>query len=90
VDFDATLLAYSAGIKLQQWDLVEQALHLRAELWPETAVDSYYRLGQAYAQAGKGFEEQALTAFREGRVHLPEGELNNYLRQLPPAYRAQM
>jgi O-antigen ligase len=90
VDFDATLLAYSVGIKLQQWDLVEQALRLRADHWPETAVDSYYRLGQAYAQAGKGFEERALAAFREGRNHLPPGELGNYLRQLPTAYRVQM
>jgi O-antigen ligase len=90
VDFDATLLAYSVGITLQQWDLVEQAMHLRAAHWPETAVDSYYRLGQAYAQAGKGFEDRALAAFREGRAHLASNELDNYLRQLPPAYRAQM
>lgn len=90
VDFDATLLAYNAGIKLQQWDLVELALHLRAEHWPATAVDSYYRLGQAYVQAGKGFETRALQAFREGREHLPPGELDNYLRQLPAAYRAPM
>jgi O-antigen ligase len=90
VDFDATLLAYSVGLKLQQWDLVERALRLRAEHWPETAVDSYYRLGQAYAQAGKGFEDRALAAFKEGRNHLPPGELGNYLRQLPTAYRVQM
>lgn len=90
VDFDATLLAYNAGLKLRQWDLVEQALRLRAAYWPETAVDSYYRLGQAYLQAGKGFENRALAAFREGRTHLPPGELDNYLRQLPPVYRAQM
>jgi O-antigen ligase len=90
VDFDATLLAYSVGLTLQQWDLVEQAMHLRAARWPETAVDSYYRLGQAYVQAGAGYEERALQAFREGRAHLPPGELNNYLRQLPPAYRTQM
>ena len=90
VDFDATLLAYSVGLKLQQWDLVDQALRLRAEHWPATAVDSYYRLGQAYVQAGKGFEDRALAAFREGRNHLPPGELDNYLRQLPPVYRKQM
>ena len=90
VDFDATLLAYNAGLKLQQWDLVEQALRLRAGHWPETAVDSYYRLGQAYLQAGKGFENRALAAFREGRTHLPPGELDNYLRQLPPVFRTQM
>jgi O-antigen ligase len=90
MDFDATLLAYSVGLKLQQWDLVEQALHLRAEHWPATAVDSYYRLGQAYVQAGKGFEDRALQAFKDGRDRLPIGELDNYLRQLPSTYRAQM
>lgn len=90
VDFDATLLAYSVGVKLQQWDLVDQALRLRAEHWPMTAVDSYYRLGQAYVEAGKGFEDRALAAFKEGRNHLPPGELDNYLRQLPPVYRKQM
>nr|WP_315480473.1 O-antigen ligase family protein [uncultured Rhodoferax sp.] len=90
VDFDATLLAYSVGLALQQWDLVEQALRLRAAHWPETAVDSYYRLGQAYVQAGAGFEVLALQAFRDGRDQLPSGELGNYLKQLPPAYRTRM
>lgn len=90
VDFDATLLAYSVGLKLQQWDLVEQALRLRAAHWPTTAVDSYYRLAQAYMEAGAGYEKRALQAFREGRAHLPPGERDNYLRQLPPDYRAQM
>lgn len=90
VDFDATLLAYSVGLKLQQWDLVDQALRLRAAHWPATAVDSYYRLGQAYVQAGRGFEDRALQAFREGQAHLPPGELDNYLRQLPLAYRKHM
>jgi O-antigen ligase len=90
VDLDATLLAYSVGLKLQQWDLVEQALHLRAEHWPATAVDSYYRLGQAYVRAGKGFEGRALQAFKDGRDRLPIGELDNYLRQLPSTYRVQM
>ncbi|MDZ7938872.1 MAG: O-antigen ligase family protein [Rhodoferax sp.] len=90
VDFDATIFAYSLGLQLQQWDLVEQGLLLRAEYWPETAVDSYYRLGQAYVQAGAGYEARALQAFRDGEAHLPKGEVNNYLRQLPPIYRAQM
>jgi O-antigen ligase len=90
VDFDATLLAYSVGLKLQQWDLVEQGLHLRAAHWPETAVDSYYRLGQAYVQAGAGYEARALLAFQEGLAHVPRDELDNYLRQLPSTYRAQM
>jgi O-antigen ligase len=90
VDFDATLLAYSVGLKLQQWDLVDQALRLRAEHWPATAVDSYYRLGQAYVRAGKGFEDRALQAFKDGRDRLPIGGLDNYLRQVPSAYRAQM
>jgi O-antigen ligase len=90
VDFDATLLAYSVGLKLQQWDLIDTALRLRAAHWPATAEDSYYRLGQAYVQAGKGFEARAIQAFRDGRDRLPPGELSNYLRQLPEAYRAQM
>jgi hypothetical protein len=47
-------------------------------------------LGQAYAQAGKEFEDRALAAFREGRAHVPQGELDNYLRQLPLTYRSQM
>jgi O-antigen ligase len=90
VDFDATLLAYSVGLKLQQWDLVEQALRLRAEHWPATAVDSYYRLGQAYVQAGKGFEDQALAAFRLGWQVVPVEQQPNYRKQVPPPYQEQL
>jgi O-antigen ligase len=90
VDFDATLLAYSVGLKLQQWDLVDQALRLRAEHWPETAVDSYFRLGQAYVQAGKGFENRALKAFRLGWRAVPIDAKNNYRRQVPAPYDRQI
>jgi tetratricopeptide (TPR) repeat protein len=90
VEPDLLLLAYSLGQRKRQWALVERGLTLRAETWPETAADSYFRLGKVLAEAGKGFEDRALAAFQRGLQAVPQDELSNYRGQVPLPYREQL
>ena len=90
VEYDMTLLAYSLGLRLQQWDLAERGLRLRAQTWPETAADSYFRLGNVYVEAGAGFEDRALAAFRRGWQTVQKEEKANYRAQVPAPYRGQL
>ena len=90
VEPDLVLLAYSLGQRKRQWALVEQGLTLRANTWPDTAADSYFRLGKVFADAGKGFEDRALAAFQRGLQAVPQGEVSNYRRQVPSPYREQL
>lgn len=90
VEPDLVLLAYSLGLRQRQWALVERGLTLRAATWPETAADSYFRLGKAFADAGKGFEGRALAAFQRGLQAVPPGKVSNYRGQIPSPYREQL
>lgn len=90
VEYDMTLLAYSLGLRLHQWDLAARGLQLRAKTWPETTADSYFRLGNVYVEAGKGFEGRALAAFRHGWQAVPAAQKPNYQEQVPTPYREQL
>lgn len=90
VEPDLVLLAYSLGLRQRQWALVERGLTLRADTWPETAADSYFRLGKVFADAGKGFEDRALVAFQRGLQAVPQDEVSNYRGQVPSPYREQL
>lgn len=90
VEYDMTLLAYSLGWRLRLWDLAERGLRLRAQIWPETTADSYFRLGNVYAEAGKGYESRALAAFRQGRDSVPAAEKSKYQAQVPLPFREQL
>ena len=90
VEYDMTQLAYGLGLRLRLWDLAERGLLLRAQTWPDTAADSYFRLGNVYVEAGKGFEGQALAAFRQGWLAVPAEQKSNYKAQVPALYRAQL
>jgi hypothetical protein len=78
------------GLRLKQWDLVERGLRLRAQTWQELAVDSYFRLGNVFVDAGKEFEPQALLAFRQGLNALPREQQKDYLSQVPTWHRKQL
>ncbi|MDZ7922397.1 O-antigen ligase family protein [Rhodoferax sp.] len=90
VEYDMTLLAYTLGLRLHQWDLAERGLRLQAQAWPGNAADSYFRLGNVYVEAGKGFEDRALAAFRLGWKAVPAGEKALYQRLVPAHYREQL
>lgn len=90
VEYDMTLLAYTLGLRLHQWDLAARGLRLQAQAWPGNAADSYFRLGNVYVEAGKGFEDRALAAFRLGWQAVPAEEKARYQRQVPAPYREQL
>lgn len=90
VEYDMTQLAYSLGLRLRQWDLAERGLRLRARTWPDTAADSYFRLGNVYVEAGEGFEGQALAAFKQGWLEVPVEQKSNYKTQVPLPFRKQL
>lgn len=90
VEYDVTMQAYTLGLRLKQWDLVERGLRLRAQTWPELAVDSYFRLGNVFVDAGKGFESRALLAFRQGLYALPREQRKDYLSHLPSWHGKQL
>lgn len=90
VEYDMTQLAYSLGMRRHQWDLAERGLRLRAQTWPETEADSYFRLGNVYKEAGAGFEDRALAAFKRGWEAVPREEKKNYRAQVPEPYRGQL
>jgi tetratricopeptide (TPR) repeat protein len=90
VEYDMTLIAYQLGLRLKNWALLERALSLRAATWPELKTDSYFRLGKAFAEAGKGFETKALAYFDAGLETVAPQQQENYLAQVPTRFAAKL
>lgn len=85
IDYDLTQLGYALGLQTGDHAIAARALQLRASIWPELALDSYFRLGHLYSKAGPEFQKQAISAFQKGLNVAPAGEKGNYHKQVPAA-----
>jgi O-antigen ligase len=89
-DVDMLQLAYALAYKTANWPLAVRALKLRISTWPAQAPDAWLRLGKVYAEPAFRDDARALQAFRQGLAAVPAEEKDNYRRQVPEKYRAQM
>ena len=89
-DYDMVQTAYAIGYQKRDWTLAIRSLRLRVATWPLDAVDGYFRLGKLYAEPEVGDETKALAAFQAGWRAVPAEQKENYLRQVPTAYRMRL
>jgi predicted Zn-dependent protease len=89
-DFDMLQSAYALGLKTHNQELAARSLLLFAQTWPEQTADTYFRLGNVYADLGHPDDNKALAAFKRGLSAVPDSKKNNYIQQIPERFRSQM
>jgi O-antigen ligase len=89
-DVDMLQSAYALGLKTHNQELAVRSLLLFAQTWPEQAADTYFRLGNVYADLGQPDDTKALAAFRLGLAAVPVTQKDNYIQQIPERFRSQM
>ena len=90
MDYEMTMTGYALGIKLQDQALALRALTLRQQYWPESAADSYFRMGNIYRDMAPRSDTKALQAFALGLQNVPANERRQYIQQVPAPLRAQL
>jgi O-antigen ligase len=89
-DFEFLQTGYALGLKTHNDDLAVRSLELFNQTWPEHAADTYFRLGNVYANSLTPDVSKAFIAFKQGLAAVPANEKGNYIQQLPERFRSQM
>ena len=92
MDFDLLTAAYGLGLEQKDWDLALEGLTLRATHWPDSATDSWLKIGKIYAdpKVPQHDEAQALMAFQRAYKLVQPSDRAAVRAEVPEAFRARV
>ena len=90
--YDMVQTGYTVGYQSHRWALAIRSLELRNTTWPALAADGYFRLGMVYANPDPTVHDdaKALASFKAGLAAVPPEQEDNFRKQVPEPYRAQL
>lgn len=89
VDLDLVNSYFTLAWQAGDYPLALQLLDRRSRTWPETRARGYFQQGLIYGNDLKD-PVRAVAAFRQALAAAAPQERNELLRQVPPAFRAQL
>lgn len=91
INGDLALLAYKIGSRIQDGELVVQALEWRLHNQPAATVDTLLKLGASYEKLPDVHNpEKALSSYRAALAATPEKYKEITLKRIPEPYRARL
>lgn len=89
-NFELLQTGYALGLKTRNQTLAIRSLEFFNQMWPQHAADTYFRIGDIYANAATPDDSKALIAYKKGFAAVPKGDKENYTKQIPERFREQM
>lgn len=92
LDYDLVTAAYALGMEHKDFDTALQGLVLRAKNWPDSATDSWLKMGAIYADKTnpKYDDAQALLAFRSAYGLASDKDKASVRGEVPVAYQSRL
>jgi O-antigen ligase len=88
-DYDLANASFALAARAGDYELAEQAMHLRMVGWPETRPRGYVQLGNMYATVAKD-RTKAMAAFKRALLIAPQAQRETVLAHIPADYRAAL
>jgi O-antigen ligase len=89
-DFELLQAGYALGLKTHNQELAARSLLLFDQAWPEHAADTYFRLGNLYANSVPADDAKAIAAYKHGLSAVPDHEKTIYISQMPERFRNRL